>query len=304
MNKIINWHSLAVWLSVITVIVSIFLLVRSCGGGRIVKASLSSTDITYGESVFYADSTSRAQSWLWEFGNGRSSNRRSGVFTFPGVGHYQVRLSVDGDPGLKKLFMVRVRPFDQRSIADSTIWISAPDSVIQGERVLFTAGGNGKGWKWDFDKNGVIDSREETAIFQFESHKEYTVSLTAENTGVSVHHTIVVSPKFMESDIQDTITVDIKRKLQLIADGRSFNDNYNHIVTRYLRGNPNVEVTINTNTVNDFYSYCQGLRIAGRGKIVIDDVFVEGQNSDSGIDHIIVRQRDNSPGGHVPAKPK
>lgn len=34
-------------------------------------------------------------------------------------------------------------------------------------------------------------------------------------------------------------------------------------------------VTINNNKKNDFYSYCQGLKIIARKKTLIDDVFVD-----------------------------
>ena len=44
---------------------------------------------------------------------------------------------------------------------------------------------------------------------------------------------------------------------------------------KYLCGNPDIAVTVNNNKKNDFYSYCQGLKIIARRKTLIDEVFVD-----------------------------
>ena len=62
--------------------------------------------------------------------------------------------------------------------------------------------------------------------------------------------------------------------MQAIVDGKPFNPNYNHIMTKYLCNNPDVMVYINGDKRNDFYSYCQGLKILGRNITTIVEVVV------------------------------
>lgn len=50
---------------------------------------------------------------------------------------------------------------------------------------------------------------------------------------------------------------------------------YYFILKKYLCGNPDIAVTVNNSKKNDFYSYCQGLKIIARRKTLIDEVFVD-----------------------------
>lgn len=68
---------------------------------------------------------------------------------------------------------------------------------------------------------------------------------------------------------------DIREHLQAIVDGKPFNTHYNYILKKYLCGNPDIAVTVNNSKKNDFYSYCQGLKIIARRKTLIDEVFVD-----------------------------
>lgn len=63
--------------------------------------------------------------------------------------------------------------------------------------------------------------------------------------------------------------------MQAIVDGKPFNTHYNYILKKYLCGNPDIAVTVNNSKKNDFYSYCQGLKIIARRKTLIDEVFVD-----------------------------
>jgi hypothetical protein len=296
MGNMFNSKSMTVSLSVLLLIVVVFVLVRSCGEERIVRASVSDTEIELGRPIQYADSTAGAKSWLWEFGNGDYSIESGGSYTFPEQGRYQVRLRVDNEQ--EKLFMIRVRPFDGQGRQDHVIQIDAPDSAIQGEYISFSAVGNDREWKWEFGESGIIDSRERTAIYAYRNHGIYQVRLTSENTQYPAYHIIEILPKYMETDSLDAMTLsarDIQQRLQNIADGKPFNVNYNYILKTYLCDNPNVLVTVNTSKRNDFYSYCQGLRIAGAKNTVVDMVYVEANNpANSCIDHIIVLQYDKS----------
>lgn len=290
MNKYLNTRSLVSILIVAAIIIILTLIMRSCGGERIVRASISSTDIILGQQIGYADSTARADTWLWEFGNGDYSTEQSGTYEFKEEGRYQVRLKVNHN--LKKEFQVMVRPRPEMQ-SDHIIRIDAPATAVQGEYILFSAEGSDVDWRWEFGESGIIDSREKTAIYAYQNHGIYQVRLSTEKTQYPVTHWIEVMPKYMEADSLDAMTLagnDIRIRLQNIADGKPFNPNYNHVLNTYLCQNPDVLVTVNNNRRNDFYSYCAGLRVAGRGTSV-ETVFVESSKPESGcIDHLIVVQ--------------
>jgi FOG: PKD repeat len=239
----------------------------------------------------FSDSTSLSENWLWEFGNGDYSTERTGTYKFPETGRYQVRLKVNNE--LEKNFLVRVRPKTNDEHNEHLIRINAPSSAMQGEYILFSGEGNDRDWRWEFGESGIVDSREKTPIYAYDNHGVYFVRLSTEKTQYPVTHRIEIFPKYMESDSTDVMVIagnDIKEKLQNIANGKPFNPNYNHILKTYLCNKPNILVTVNNTKRNDFYSYCQGLRLTGRGTS-IETVFVESNNPESScIDHIIILQ--------------
>ncbi len=286
---------------VITLIIVLIIIMRSCGRERIVRASVSSTDFVMDQPLRFADSTAGADSWLWEFGNGDYSTEQTGTYQFPEEGRYRIRLKVNHD--MEKEFEVRVRPRTDNPF-DHLIRINAPETAIQGEYILFSAEGNDLDWRWEFGESGIIDSREKTAIYAYENHGTYRISLSTEKTRYPVTQLIQILPKYMETDSLDAMTIagnDIRQRLQNIADGKPFNPNYNHVLRTYLCNDPDILVTVNNNRRNDFYSYCAGLRVAGRGTYV-ETVFVESSNPESGcIDHLIVIQY--GPGENRPLSP-
>ena len=86
-----------------------------------------------------------------------------------------------------------------------------------------------------------------------------------------------------------------KKRLQQIIDERNvFNSNYNYLLRYYLSGNSNVIVLINGTNENDFYSYCNGLKIMGKQQsTVIMDVNIERDKSGK-IKRLLVNQVSNS----------
>ncbi len=291
MNKFINIRSLLSISFVFTLIVALFVMMRSCGGKKTVSAIVSSNDIVLGETIRYEDKTSDSNSWMWEFGNGDYSTSQSGNYQFPEIGNYQIRLKVNNK--LEKSFLVRVRPRSDNANKQHLIRINGPSSAMQGEYILFSAVGNDQNWRWEFGETGIVDSREKTPIYAYKGHGIFEVKLHTEKTQYPIIHRIEVLPKYTEGDTTDMMTIagnDIKEKLQNIADGKKFNNNYNHILQTYLCNNPDILVTVNNTRRNDFYSYCQGLRFVGRGT-TIETVFVETDKANSScINHIMVLQ--------------
>ena len=236
-------------------------------------ALVTPLELYLGEPIHYSDSTFRASQWFWEFGNRDVSDKKYGAYTFKEAGSYRVRVTVDEK--LQKDFTITVRP-PVRFENDSTIQIVAPSVAMQGEYVIFKGVGYAKEWKWSFGETRRIDSREQVALYAYDTPNMYEVELMTEDTKYPIRHTITILPIYMEeeSDERGRIGNDIREKLQAIVDGKPFGPNYNHILTKYLGNNPNIIITINDSKNNDFYSYCQGLKIIDRYNTTILEVFV------------------------------
>ena len=273
MAKIKN-SQLYIILSAAVVCIAAAFIIRSFFNKKEVRALISSSEIYLGDSILYLDSTYNAHGWFWEFGNGDVSYERKGEYWYKEAGHYRIRLTVDNSH--RKEFVVNVRPPVELEM-DSLIKIDAPDIAVQYEYVTFKGVGLSKQWRWSFGETGIIDSRDKTAIYAYKQPGTYEVELSTEDTKYPIIHRIEVFPEYMAQDTLDVLTMignDIREKLQAIVDGKPFNPNYNHILTKYLCNNPDVLVYINNDKRNDFYSYCQGLKIIGRKITTIEDVIV------------------------------
>ena len=111
----------------------IAVLIRIYFSSRTVRMTLTPIEVEVGEPIYYADSTRRANSWLWEFGNGDVSHERNGQYVFKEPGRYQVRLQVDYS--LEKKQIITVRKKTNTYGSDQLVKMKAPESGFQGEIV-------------------------------------------------------------------------------------------------------------------------------------------------------------------------
>ena len=162
MGKIYNRKFLFVIATVITCIV-IAVIIRLCFAQRIVRMSISPTELYVGEKIYYSDSTRNADTWLWEFGDGNTSSQRTGNYTFENAGKYMVRLTVDNSLEQRLLVTVRQKSNDYGS--DGLVKMKAPSTALQGEIVSFRGYGPSKEWRWQFGESGIVDSREQNFFF-------------------------------------------------------------------------------------------------------------------------------------------
>ncbi len=261
-------------LGVITACIAIAFIIRFFFSTTKIQAFVSSTEVYKGELLTFSDSTFRAKNWLWEFGNGDTSDEKTGSYEYKETGTYLLRLTVNRN--IQKDFIINVRP-PVKLERDSIVRIDAPTTAMQEEFVVFRGIGLSKEWRWAFGATGIIDSRDQVAIYSYSEPGRYEVELTTEETKYPVRHQIEIFPKYTESDTTDILSLignDIREKLQAIVDGKPFNPNYNHIMTRYLCNNSQLLVVINNDRKNDFYSYCQGLKILGKQNTDILQVVV------------------------------
>ncbi|WP_455970682.1 PKD domain-containing protein [Bacteroides congonensis] len=259
-----------------------------------IVAYVSPTDLYLGEEINFADSTKNASQWLWEFGDGSESTLRSGTYTPRYVGSMSVRLTVDSKTSRRFLVNVRERP-QKGNMA--IITIDAPETAVQGEFITVKGNGEAKEWRWEFGETGRVDSREQEAMYVYESPGEYEILLSTETTEYPIRHLIKILPSSITdtTDVALSIGNDIRERLQAIVDGKSFNENYNYILSQYLHYDPNIPVLVNNKKGgNSFWSYCQGLKIIGKGITTINDVVVDIQEDSGLISKLIVMQEINN----------
>lgn len=293
MGKLNNYRVIVV-IGAIAMCIGAAFLLRGLLTTREVRAAVTPLDIELGMPITYSDSTKGADNRFWEFGNGDSSTLQQGQYTFTETGRYQIRLKVDNKQ--EKKFIVTVRN-KHTGDGDQLVRIEAPKTAMQGEYIVFRGEGSSKEWRWEFGETGVVDSREKSAIYKYELPGNYEILLSTEETLYPVRHHIEIIPQYMEGDSTDVETLignDIREKLQNIIDQKPFNKNYNYIMSTYLCNNSNTPVIINNNKKNDFYSYCQGLKIIGRKKTRIENVIIDlDPMNDACIQRLIVIQTDN-----------
>jgi len=293
MGKLTN-HRAFIIIGVIVLCITLAFIIRNLFTTRAIQASISPQDIELGDPIIYNDSTKGGTTWLWEFGNGDESLLRQGAYTFKEIGRYQIRLKVDNKEEKKFIVNVRSKKNDER---EQLVHIEAPHTAMQGEFIVFRGEGPSKEWRWEFGETGMVDSREKSAIYKYELPGNYEILLSTEETQYPVRHHIEILPQYTEdesTDVESLIGNDIKEKLQNIIDQKPFNKNYNYIMSTYLCNNSNTPVVINNSKKNDFYSYCQGLKIIGRKKTTIENVVIElDPLNDACIQRLIVIQYDN-----------
>jgi len=142
---------------------------------------------TYGAlSVQFADkSLGNPDSWKWEFGDGLTSNEKNPAHIYPALGNYMVNLTVSRRAGptvLENTTSMMISLTSLPPVADFT------GSPLTGQRPLtvqFTdlSTNNPTSWYWDFGdgKNSTLHNPSHT----YTNPENYTVSLTASNSGGS-----------------------------------------------------------------------------------------------------------------------
>lgn len=262
-----------------------------------IRAQLDPVQQVAGQPIHYVDSTNQATDWRWEFGNGQQSRRERGVFYYYQPGTYIVRLTVDKEA--VKTFSVVITPKAVTDGQDSIVRIQGPASGYEKEKLVFTAvGGRARQYAWRFGASGQIDSRDQTAIYSYPAvenytrPQQYTVELMTDGTKYPVKQKVTIIRgynKFAPTvDSLDVTGSDFRKRLQLIADGQSFNTQFNYLLEKYLCNHNNTIVRINDAKANDFYSYCMGLQF-DRG-VRIDAVSVVADSVTSCVTRLNVTQ--------------
>ncbi len=295
MYRLLNIKILIVVSIIIVAIVVFSISIKSCSNEKMILAKVSHVIVTPNTPISFADSTKGAYSWLWEFGNGDKVSEPCGQYSFSQPGKYQIRLTINNEK--EKFFLIEVKNQESDDSQDPLIKINAPVTAMQNEMIVFKGEGNAEKWRWEFGESGMIDSREKKTLYAYSQAGIYDILLSTETTKYPIRHQIEIIPQYQENDTTDVLSLigqEIKENLQAIIDGRSFNGHYNKILKKYLCNDANTIVVTNNNKYNDFYSYCQGLKIIGKAnRTIIENVLVDlDEMNNSCINRITVIQYD------------
>ena len=246
----------------------IFLFKNVFADKRTSDASILKNELYMNEELVYADNTSGAKNWRWEFGDGNTANTQSGTYHYGKAGSYIVRLTIDGD--MRVQFPVTVKDTVIEK-TDTTLIINGPTSGVVNEEVRLEAEGKGTQFEWSFGETGRVDVNGRTALYTFRKPGNYIVRLVSDKSRPVTHLLYITDPSLdtvlvVPGEGERKIIDDIRARLQAIADGEDFNSNYYYLINKYLCGNEKITVAIEQDSAkksSDFYTYCMGLTFGG-----------------------------------------
>lgn len=246
-------------------------IIQSLFPRRIVLAGVNPTSIEVNQPFNFSDSTQAAQSWLWLFGDGGKATTQQGSYSYKMPGRYLVKLIVDKE--LTHMMEIRVREKPTLSKKNDVISIDGATVGFQGEYLFFSAQGDDSNWRWNLGEGPGVDSRDPVVIHKYNKPGRYTIHLMSKKSKYPAVFVVKILPPYKDVDSTDVVDVfdvinnDIKGHLQQIANGNDFNSNYYYLVNKYLCRDEHVPVNIDGKKINDFFSYCMGLRL-DKGTII------------------------------------
>ncbi len=175
-------------------------------------------------------------SYLWDFGNGNTSNLQNPTFTFPDTGQYTVRLIVNANDPCRADTFIKTYYFVPKTIAQFNATVNCDSSItLQNISQYATT------YLWDFG-NGVTDTTFEPN-YQYPSTGNFVITLiTQPNTNCADTFSVPISilPQPKAVPIYEPINCTFQRLFThqsvntqevqwLFSDGASYNtDTVNH----------------------------------------------------------------------------
>ncbi len=246
-----------------------------------INAKVHRTEIYIDEDLVFVDNTKGAKEWLWEFGNGDSSDKQQGHYKFKEPGSYVVRLTVNKN--LREQFIIIVHDPLPVIIQDTVLFVTGPTGGVVFEELRLEANGIGEIFEWSFGETGRVDIIGRSALYTYSKPGTYKVKLRSDKSGeLAVHEVRIIDPTAdltMEIEAPGSgaqkLLDDLRAQIQAIADGADFNSKYNYILTTFLCNNDNVKVNVEMEGARKqvpLYTYLMGLTFSNR--IIIEEVKV------------------------------
>ncbi len=225
--------------------------------------------LTVGDTLHFEDKTPFAKQRKWNFADGEGSDKKKGYHFFTKPGYYSVTLIIDDKYTKTYPIVVSSRRVERKDSLIRATVIEAPTQAYQFENVNFRAISDGKLFTWKFGENtgSGIDSKDRLTTYSYKKPGDYVVELLTDVDTDPIYHKIRIIAEYNE--VEETVAADdfyeqrdndFKYRLQQIANGNSFNMNYNYLLSKYLCNNENTIVQISDSKINNFYLYCAGLQ--------------------------------------------
>ncbi|REC77542.1 PKD domain-containing protein [Chryseobacterium elymi] len=226
------------------------------------------SSLSVGDTLLFEDKTQFAKTKRWNFGDGTTSDKSTGIHFYNKPGYYSVSLIIDNKYSKTFPVMVSARYQKPQDSARISTVIEAPTQAMQNENVQFRAVSEATQFAWKFGETGNIDAKEKMAIYSYKKPGDYRVALFTEESQEPIYHLIKILPAYNslqedELPVEDSykkVDDDFKYHLQQIANGNSFNMHYNYLLRTYLCNNENTVVKVSDSKANNFYMYCAGLQ--------------------------------------------
>ena len=250
------------------------------------KIELNDEEFLLGDTVKFSSNQPNATQWLWDMGDNATFTSASGAYAYNAPGTYTVTLIVDGDCQVTRKLVVfgesatepeptaeteepePGKPYTPVRKKGPTILAAASAELNKPIQFKSTAK-DAKSYAWDFNGDGVIDSREESPSHTYTSAANYTVSLEVNGDGlIGMKRVKVAAPPVAKSNLPNKDAV--KSSLMKIAKG-GFAQYYQPLVNSL--GGPNLPVQIKGSDKNlTLFQYCSGPLDINGAKIQIQDV--------------------------------
>lgn len=265
-----------------------------------INAQAFPSTINVGDSLVYKDETKDVKTLRWDFGDGVTSNEKSGIHFFKNPGYYQVTVLINNK--FPKTFPILVSPKvinEPEEKNEVLTIIEAPSTAMQFANVLFSTNNmTAKEFRWKFGESGNIDSFERNPSYAYKKPGEYIVTLYTDEQLAPITHRIKIDKVYdkleekpivpiIEEDPTIKINEDFKYRLQQIANGNNFNDNYNYLLRTYLCNKDNTQIISNDKS-NNFYYYTTGLQFDKNNSI--NEVHVTLDNEKNCVNKVEIKQ--------------
>ena len=162
-------------------------IAASLGGGVLVTDFIAdNTSCETMEDVAFTDLTTGTTEWLWQFGDGGTSNLPDPSHAYGLPGTYSVNLTTSNSTGSNSTLKVNYIDVEKGALPGAD-FISDKTSGKKPLTVKFfdNSTGNVTGWQWDFDNDGTIDSTVQNPSYTYSVAGGYSVSLVVSGSAGS-----------------------------------------------------------------------------------------------------------------------
>ncbi|PLW97924.1 MAG: hypothetical protein C0593_07140 [Marinilabiliales bacterium] len=133
-------------------------------------------------SVSFIDQSANEPTiWIWNFGDGNTSQEQNPEHLYENAGMYDVKLISSNEFGTDTIFKSNYIIVNNPVFAPSVFFTANPENITPGQEVVFSdlTVNNPDYWRWDFGDGTISENR--NPVHTYNEYGSYTVSLYASN---------------------------------------------------------------------------------------------------------------------------